>query len=119
MSCLAAAECVAWSFAAGQLGQNFLLNPISLPSAFTIEAKVKLIGSPDASKLLFSLEHSSRDNCILEKSTILPDNEWHFVTVTSAGDTFVDGVAVDPQYENSGTVCAGGGDAGGCRGAEP
>ena len=108
-TCIAEAECGAWTFPAGQLGQNFLLNPISLPSTFTIEAKVKLIGMPDASKLLFSLEKSHPNgNCILEKSTILPDNDWHFVTVTSDGGTYVDGVAVADQYQNLGTTCAGG-----------
>ena len=85
--------CSAWFFPGNQNSATFLLDQIDLPSAFTIEAKVKREGASTGSRYIFSLEKTIDANCVLLKDDILPDdNKFHIVTVTSAGETMVDGV---------------------------
>ena len=56
------------------------------------------------------MDHSTLTNCILLRGTLLKDTEWHFVTVTSNGHTFVDGVAAASAdiVAHNGATCAGG-----------
>ena len=105
-SCVAAAECGAWFFPPDQKSAKFLLSLI-LPSTFTIEARVRHEGATSGT-FFFSLEKSSNGNCMMLSASFLPDEDWHVVTMTSAGQTFLDGVlTTSGVYANDGAACAG------------
>ena len=57
------ARCPFWSFPAGQISDKFLLNPLSLPSAFTIEAQVESRCDRYPTTSMFSVEKSTQGNC--------------------------------------------------------
>ena len=87
----------------------FLLTPF-IKNSYTIEAKVKSTGGQSRETFIFSVEKLGHGNCVLLRSSILKDTQWHYITITSSRSTFVDGVAVGAAdiSQNNGASCAGG-----------